>query len=786
MEQDFGLWLIAALVNLLVLGVAFQPWQNYVAGQDDFAWSMPQFLNQVGYSYSEYTIHILGGGTPLDLGGLPFFFFLYAIKLIRMPSLFFLLYFTGHLAFTFYSLKILQNCTATPLTHGEKIVFSFIFASMPMIAWQIYAGHLSIIYGAVTILLGISIFLSSLRQQISLTQIMFGIIVLLQAFPSISYQMFHHGIFYGPPLIIALLLLLPNAPSISRATFWPSIKIYGKAIAFPGILFLGCFCLSFYYFYGMYYITHSGDLARSMQDNLTFSFITASATDWWHSLLLSVDHLTNYLDFDEYYSERNFPLGPITLLLLFGLVVLRRKAKIALTIIILWAIIFVLFTMNVHPISDWFMRFVPLCKSWRNQGRAFVIFIPIINIAGLLVLHEIYHRISLAKQNEKLDRHNAAIMEGKKKGKFFRAGHFLLTAPYLYLGCIVLLNITHFSTLSVEIFFWVLLLANLIFYLKRKNFFLPPICLGLLLGGLQLRCYNDRILDRFEHSFGAQIASLQLFLHKRINLRPLEKVVFDEKFPPRVNLGLYTNISSMDGYLPKLRRFLHFSATLQGRPRVDSTDYTILLTSQDKGFEFYPLLYATNYIVNADSIKKVYDSPSWWFPDEETIKVNSYPNLLAKIKNLAQQKKLYKKLIILEEDHALYSAAAHQAMRQDFPPLPWEEQDAQNVLTIPASVVAPHLGKPMVFAINYASILRVVGITQDEQQISLPTFAADGPLLGCFLPTHLPLKSIQIMAVHPYTSWSPYVPWIGALMIILTLLLTLRLTTNPRKFTPPA
>ena len=89
LKQDIGSWLLCALAQLIVLCIVCPPWKYFIAGHDDFAWAVPQFLYQVGFSYSEYTPNILGGATPLSVGGLPFFYFLYSLHLVDIPLLLF-------------------------------------------------------------------------------------------------------------------------------------------------------------------------------------------------------------------------------------------------------------------------------------------------------------------------------------------------------------------------------------------------------------------------------------------------------------------------------------------------------------------------------------------------------------------------------------------------------------------------------------------------------------------------------------------------------------------------
>jgi hypothetical protein len=190
------------------------------------------------------------------------------------------------------------------------------------------------------------------------------------------------------------------------------------------------------------------------------------------------------------------------------------------------------------------------------------------------------------------------------------------------------------------------------------------------------------------------------------------------------------------------------------------------------------LLYAINYLYNKDEMKQIYDFPSWWFPDKGTEVVDGYMALFPAIARLVDNLAFYQKLLIIKEDEPLYKSALAKAQAKDFPPVAPDEQDAQPVITITDPNFAQHAGRPIVFATNYASILRVVGITPEGKSYNLPTFAAEGPLLGSFVAEGI--KEIKITAVHPHTSWSKYMPPLGGVLLLMVAGWWLALIRRPK------
>ncbi|MBP5297048.1 MAG: hypothetical protein J6Y94_06930 [Bacteriovoracaceae bacterium] len=788
-QQDGGLLLLCILGQIIVLVASgFVPGLFFLGEGDGPLEHYPMYLHHYHYLPYEYTNAIQGGALYLSVYGMPFLYLLYSAHWVSLENYFLLLHFIFLIALPFYSLKIMRLTFLPKLAWAENFLLIIFFCSMPAMAIRLISSHSNLVYGSCFFFMTVSFMLAARQKQISLTLILFSILILLQTFPYFCYQMIHHGIFYAWPLMLALLgLAMPFAKKQSGSTtLLRQVGCYVKSVWINHRIFLllalGCFGLCFYFFYGMYYVAQSNDLTFHLTDNaLTFSFLQGQWRDWWGSLFFS-KNIVDYQRIHENFNETNYPLGPLAILAL-GLFFLafnkvqtttRFSPKIIGIIIILWWSGIIVFCLNISPFSDLILKIVPLAKSFRIPQRTCFIACYVMQIIGCFVL---YHLLPLEKNDS-----SPAIHIKRHLYLFFLllfiVAVCLIPSSYLelFLDLVIIGTIGLLGLRS-----WPNLLSRIGQHASLIRLTLLVLCAALAIQGFSERT-NHRYflgakLKQIQHTGDLVRNSLQA---QQSNTYPMERVLFDlPRAKAFANLGEYTQVNALDGYSKSLRRFIQLNT---------DTPYHVYahvrINPLDKNLIFLKKLYAVNYRVFQDPTSPVGwlamaplpRNPVYWMPHQTVQVVDSFPTLKKNLTTAAEKQKIWQQLWIVAEDVPLYEKGlaksnidpnANLILPLTAPSA--HEESSQTILQFDLTTrdLSSSRPTPLVLALNYASILKVI-LQHDGQKFLLPTFVANGALLGVILPpaVHLPGPShLVVKAVHPWFKGEYWIIILGGILI---------------------
>ncbi len=800
LQSDAGLLSLCMIGQMIVLlASGFVPGLLFLGEGDGPLQHYPMYLHHFNHLPLEYTTAIQGGALYLSAYGMPLLYFLYSWDGVSLENYFFLLHFIFLIALPFYGLKIMQLSFLPKIALAEKFMLILFFSSMPAMGIRLINSHSNLVYGSCFFFITTTFLLAARKHQISLTLLLFSTLILLQIFPYFTYQMVHHGIFYAWPLLLVLWGLqtkdaLPqnlNIPSSKtkylskhRHLFarWPIILKLLKTIWMNHRIFIlltsGCFLLCFYFFYGMYAMLQSGDLSRSLhQNDVTFSFFDGHWRDWWTSLFFS-SHLVTYQRKRQILNEINYPLGPLIILIL-GLFLLPAKMqrpksllhpKLLGLIIGLWWGGMILFCQDVNPISSWILKYIPFAASFRIPQRTCFIACYVMQIVGCFVLYRLWPNGD--GQNSQLFRHQRVY--------------------YWLLFLLLIISAFWISSAYLELCLDLLTLL-LVFLLGLKNFYpltllkkISPLFFRLtaltLLTALAWQGFNERTNHRY--FLAAKLRQIQhtgdkvkSFLQtKKSNTYPLERVYFDlRQAQVFANLGEFTQLNGLDGYTLPLRRFAQLATDDQ------YMTYTSIRFNQPSDDVIYQNeLYAINYHIDQDltsperwlAIHPTERHPSYWMPRGSINIAANFDFLKQSFKEAAKKQQIYQQLWMMAEDVPHYEKAQQTAA--NWPNLALatkQEQASQTVVEfdLAKTDLAKDQPTPLILALNYTSLLKAI-FHQNDKVYRLPTFVANGSLLGVMLPPSTvlcPIGHLEIKAVHPWFKGGDWILLLGGILLLL-------------------
>ena len=246
-----------------------------------------------------------------------------------------------------------------------------LFAFAPYLGWRFGHGHQGLIFGVLVFYGAAGLVTAARADQLSFTLLTMSLLAWVTGLSSPGQQIGFYSVLFGGP--IALALLAPRAQGgARRVAVTGLVAASSAALALPRLLpMLG-------------YAT-GPDAARSLSESRsTYSYFTANALDWIHSIPWGVSFFPTGRPYFLLH-ETNYAFGPLLLLLL--IVPWKRSRAGVITALISAAFIVALST-NFTPISDWMIALVPPLASFRVPGRAMVVlaaFLPMVTIASVML-----------------------------------------------------------------------------------------------------------------------------------------------------------------------------------------------------------------------------------------------------------------------------------------------------------------------------------------------------------------------------------------------------------------
>jgi hypothetical protein len=240
----------------------------------------------------------------------------------------------------------------------------------PVLGWKIGAGHQTLVTGMLPFLAALVLVVSAGAGTASATLVIVAAGALAAGVLFTGHQMVVYGLIFGGPILIGAWWALGRRP---------------QDLALPATAIVGAGLLALPALWGVLAHAFSTDSLRAMHGmRITYSYLTGQPLDWLTSLLWARD-VVRPSQPQILYHEVNNPMGPM--LLLLALVPWGRARALAVALGVS-ATAALLFSMNVHPVSDALLFLLPPLGSFRVPTRAILpalFVLPILALAGVLL-----------------------------------------------------------------------------------------------------------------------------------------------------------------------------------------------------------------------------------------------------------------------------------------------------------------------------------------------------------------------------------------------------------------
>lgn len=816
-QSDLFLLLLCGVAQMFVLiYTGFNPLTDFLGNEDAIWEHLPYYLHSYHRMLEEYWPHILGGAVGQSIFGMPFLYFLYTGGLLNIGNYFLLLHWLAMSAIPFYAIKIIELLTPPynmldlspspdaaprlksclidrPRNVAYTALLSIFFAAMPVMILRINVGHATHVIGFCIFFLLVALFLAAIRQRLSITLFVFSLIMLLQIFPYYDYQQIHHSLVYAWPLMIVLLGFYPR-------DLWHLLgPKYGRKIwrlNLPNLfLITGAFGVCFYFFYGMYASFTWDDISRNLSEKpITFSYLQTFWKDLWSSLFFS-SKITAYPHQIDHLHETNQPFGPffwVTIILIF---IPRAKMptifspRLLAVLLNGWLLFFILVSLQIAPFANWFTHYVPFAAAFRIPERVFFLAVYVIQIIAILVGQNLVWTKSPPSLTVTGDLSNPLTSVSRRTYLVLVllgliASLEIINSAYLEYGIyLILLGWGCWNLPAICPKSWGRLHTVLKAVLKKIQTVLkipaiahyPSLVFYIILifnTALALQGFRERIQMRsfVSWEFLNQVFRSGHHLYQALpELENLERLVYDFSLQRFSNYGQLIRIPSLDGYSVAQRRFSQLFFASQRLP-YHPVQYAYNFHTITRGFWLFKHLYAINFKIfslNAErplEITPLVRTPGYWFPHKNFQLIESYDALIKEGLSHIAAHSFFDTLFILKADQSLYEQALNTTNK--LPALRPPNNHELASQTIFQVEILPEIRPqtkpiPLVVALNYAKILTAIGHKINEagemQQIVLPTFAADGPLLGIMLSSNTDWQKIEVKAVHPWVTWGKFI-----------------------------
>ena len=266
-----------------------------------------------------------------------------------------------------------------PVSVVVIVMVGLIFAFLPVLGWRLTYGHGNILCGMFVFLCMNALLLEEMTGTRSLVTCLLSVLGLTHAFQSNGYQMVYYSLLLGGPIILAVLVAIPGISVRQRARY----------LFVPLVIFLAALLLSLTKFSGIAANFVGGDMARTVDSGVIYSYTTATLNDWISSIPWSTDYMTNERH-EGTRHEVNYPIGPMVLaLFLAGLGKVSLRLFVGIGISLSLALVI---STNITPLSTLLVDFVPMLKSFRVPARSIMPVLIFTSIFSSAILVAIFSR----------------------------------------------------------------------------------------------------------------------------------------------------------------------------------------------------------------------------------------------------------------------------------------------------------------------------------------------------------------------------------------------------------
>ena len=695
--------ILVVLATWLVLGWAF----DRTITQVDGTWLVVPYLQsslQAGTDWTDhlYRFGVVGGSKMHEFGG--------TMPIAQACALFGVTATTAanvitvfvQVSLAFLGGSLVQSLVALwapdrpRLPFAMRLFTTWAIAFMPLVGWRLAYGHENLLLGLLPAVAAVSLVGAARAGRLGVTQLAVAAFAVVNGLTGLGAQAVFYAAVFGLPFALAIVLGAPRGARWSRAhTLVVVVLVASVAIALPRLSVM---------------IAHAAgpDASRALTEPVTYSFGTGRWSDWLTSIPWGLDLAE--LWGSESLHERNYPVGPM-LLLLLGF--MSREARAPVLGLGLGLVLAIAFANDLWPISSALIGALPPLAAFRVPARAampVLVFLPMLAIAAVWARHA-FVGLELRYRRDAWPAWGAAA----------------LALTLVVLG-------RHLPSPARELVAWGAAVALLV--LARRAPHRMPAWQPALLAtvcALGVAAFTDRFprdlaADPFEQ--GAHRLRTSLLEHTPEVRSALDRVVIASPPPPYVmSTAWAAGLPSIDGVWYPPRRFLDLLGALSGAPLPPTT--CVFQLTDDPHFPVLQQLYNVHYVVTLAPRKGLGRPPAppgpAWFPRQ--VEIAEPGDIGEKLAGAgAELPELVRSTAwLLPGDHApLRVDPACATARVDDVRTDHRGQTAWLQVTTPASC-------PLVVSTNYVSTLHARAEI-DGRVTELEVFPIDIALTGVVVP----------------------------------------------------
>ncbi|MBF0365534.1 MAG: hypothetical protein HQK50_08175 [Oligoflexia bacterium] len=636
-----------------------------------------------------------------------------------------------------------------------------IFAFLPVLSWRYVAGHILIEYVLMAAICSAA--LALWEKKFSLTFFCIFSFALFISFPPLG-SLFILILLYIIPISLSLFLDLARNPSDKDQ----SKKYFMISLALILLAVVGQFLTIVPNLIDNAIHLKSEDATRNLEgESLIYSYTVQTLKDMLVSLSLVKELVVTRTDYFLLH-ETNYPIGPIILsILLFPF----RKNKFLFSVLFSLFIFAIIISMDLSPLSDLFLKAIPLLNNFRVPARAFIILIYFFTLFATAVL---LYRIKTTPL---------------LKFQFVLFDQNMLSTLLVITFIVTLFTPPVIREILVWIYFITLLLVFCFKRIAITSFAITALILGIVFVSAfkeRITIYGPRADEITAHKaagdkFKELVPQLKNPLYRALINNSRDRNSFNIS-----NYSLFLGLSTIPGYGLPLKKFIKLILEIEQYP-YSSNIMTIPMDPNHKSFfALQQLFNVTNYITISDntSIQNFppTNGPAWFVPKISPLTDLKTLAALLRKTGAELQPLLKSNLFILQED--LKNSPAQK--------LPLEQAECASATVTDTSakfndyelkifVNNPTSTCPLVVALNHSKLLKV--FDGDRQ---LETFPAYGTLLGVIVPPGSVSgpRQLLIRAVtdvpRPFFALA-YIGWLLSFLALALLCYRLKLYKSTKK-----
>jgi hypothetical protein len=266
-------------------------------------------------------------------------------------------------------LTLVWSSGARRFSQLERVAVVWLCAFAPALGWRFGVGHPYYVVGLLPFAACLALVAATAARTATITMVVASIVGSILGVLHVGQQLVVYGAVFGIPLLSGA---------------WISLGGRWHRLALPALVMLGAFFLALPALWGILAQGRSSDSPRVLREtSVTYSFVTATASDWltslpWMRLAAPTDFRSTFAH------EVNYPVGPLVVLL--ALVPWPRAKALGVGVALSVAAILI-FSMDLAPMSRALLAAIPPLNLFRVPARAALLLLwvlPILAVAALM------------------------------------------------------------------------------------------------------------------------------------------------------------------------------------------------------------------------------------------------------------------------------------------------------------------------------------------------------------------------------------------------------------------